>query len=88
MKRLSVLLVLLAACLRVCAQNRPEWENPQIIGINKEAVLREDCIWAERGFAVAKEQFAVRPYSSDQIAPVNAIPIIITNDRCQLVLIL
>ena len=59
---------------------------PQIPGakgeliLNVHAVLKKDEIWARKGFAVAKEQFVVRPYKGDGIAPSDALPALSLSD--------
>lgn len=59
---------------------------PQIPGakgeliLNVHAVLKKDEIWAKKGFAVAKEQFVVRPYKGDGIAPSDALPALSLSD--------
>ena len=46
--------------------------------LNVFATLKEDEIWAQKGFAVAKEQYVVRPFDVEEIAASDCAPVIET----------
>ena len=48
--------------------------------LNVFAVLKEDEIWARKGFAVAKEQYVVRPFEAEGITASDSVPEIETAD--------
>ena len=48
--------------------------------LNVFATLKEDEIWAQKGFAVAKEQYVVRPFEVEEIAASDSVPAIETAD--------
>ena len=42
--------------------------------LNVFATLKEDEIWAQKGFAVAKEQYVVRPFEAEGITVSDSVP--------------
>lgn len=53
--------------------------------LNVYAVLKQDEIWAKKGFAVAKEQYVVRPFVASKIIATDSEPLIESTDSTLIV---
>lgn len=53
-------------------RDMPEADGELIL--NVFAILKEDAIWAPKGFAAAKEQYVVRPFRAEEIKASEIVP--------------